>query len=837
MRIIGYKIITALIVTLALPNMQAQDYGLFFAGYDSLKDNRTGIELFPGKSKTFRDSFELSFDLSLHETEKFNFGYVLRAILNENHNVDLLYRYQMGSETFNLVNNRTKTVITHRIDREILQDQWVTFRIQFQLLEDRIVFKCNDKTFVHDSAGFKNTAQLKLYFGAIFEGRQVTTEVAPIMVRDIRIRQGTKTIYNWPLDEHRGKVATEIVRNRHAKVYNPIWLRMRHMQWNHVDHISIGGYGKIIPDQKNNRIYLLGQDQLVTYDLYSGALDTVSLSEDPFLFISHYQGVYDGKNIVSYNPDSKQMIKIDPETGTVFNLVDSLSPRKYFLHHNKYVDTTNNLLYVANGYGHYNYTNELIIGDLANYTWMNVPESGNIYAPRYLAASGFLHDTIYILGGYGSMTGDQRLNPQYFYDLNAIAIKRYNYNKKWEYASPENDFCFANSMVIENTSRNFYALSFPKHKFETQLQLIKGSLDRPTLEKIADPIPYLFNDINSYADLIYFEDLGRLIAVTMYSKDYKASDIDLYSMRYPPIKEPSSIEEDAGPLKTAGYAIIILVAAGTLLGIMIYWRRKLSKKKSRKKDILLDKTNGKVTENAIFFFGGFQVINREGADITKKFTKLLKELFLYITFKSISNSKGTSTERLIEILWFDKDAKSGRNNLSANVAKLKDILKELDGCTLNHETGYWKLIFDPGKIFMEYLEIKRVLEKKEEALTDVSLKTLLEAANRGQFLLNLDYEWLDRYKGEISDKMVDILLSHAKTLDPGKHSSLIIQITNSVFNFDSVNEVAMALKCRTQSQLGKHSLAMKTYEDFCKEYKVLYGEDFGEPFRSIINES
>jgi two-component SAPR family response regulator len=230
------------------------------------------------------------------------------------------------------------------------------------------------------------------------------------------------------------------------------------------------------------------------------------------------------------------------------------------------------------------------------------------------------------------------------------------------------------------------------------------------------------------------------------------------------------------------------------------------------------------------------VLNREGRDITKKFTKLLKELFLFILFKSAGNSNGISSERLIELLWFDKDPKSGRNNLSVNVAKLKDILKEIDGCTLDHETGYWKLIYDRKKLFIEYIEITKVVEKKGSSLSVASLTTLLRAANRGQFLVNLDYEWLDRYKGQVSDMIVDTLISYAESLDPQSASSLIIQIANSVFNFDSVNEEAMMLKCRTQSILGKHSLSMKTYEDFCKEYETLYGERFKRPFRSIINE-
>jgi len=75
--------------------------------------------------------------------------------------------------------------------------------------------------------------------------------------------------------------------------------------------------------------------------------------------------------------------------------------------------------------------------------------------------------------------------------------------------------------------------------------------------------------------------------------------------------------------------------------------------------------------------GDFQIFNRTGSDITSKFSPLLKELFLLILLNSIKD-KGISAERIIEILWLDKDEKSARNNLAVNIVKLKTLLSELD---------------------------------------------------------------------------------------------------------------------------------------------------------------
>ena len=89
------------------------------------------------------------------------------------------------------------------------------------------------------------------------------------------------------------------------------------------------------------------------------------------------------------------------------------------------------------------------------------------------------------------------------------------------------------------------------------------------------------------------------------------------------------------------------------------------------KDNSLDKR--KKSANSILFFGGFQVINKHGDDITKKFTPLLKELFLLIFLYSIKD-KGISVPRLTELLWFSMDAKTAKNNRAVNIAKLKTSL-------------------------------------------------------------------------------------------------------------------------------------------------------------------
>src|SRR5258708_2431723 len=77
--------------------------------------------------------------------------------------------------------------------------------------------------------------------------------------------------------------------------------------------------------------------------------------------------------------------------------------------------------------------------------------------------------------------------------------------------------------------------------------------------------------------------------------------------------------------------------------------------------------------SAIYLFGQFQVFDKEGSDITRLFTPLLKELFLIIVLYTIRNGRGISSEGLNEILWHDKPEKDAKNNRSVNLAKLKTV--------------------------------------------------------------------------------------------------------------------------------------------------------------------
>jgi len=237
--------------------------------------------------------------------------------------------------------------------------------------------------------------------------------------------------------------------------------------------------------------------------------------------------------------------------------------------------------------------------------------------------------------------------------------------------------------------------------------------------------------------------------------------------------------------------------------------------------------------SAIYLFGDLQVFDTEGGDLTKQFSPLLKQLFLLIFLNSLKNRRGISSEKLNETLWFDKDEKSARNNRSVNIAKLKALLDKTGGCNLSKETGYWKIDVDPSAVRVDYVDYLSITDNRER-VTKKAVEALAAITQRGSLLHDVEYPWLDPFKSDVSNHVIDTYLHFAR--QDASDPEFMIMLADYIFYFDSVNEDAMTIKCRALVQLGKHSLARNTYVSFVKDYRQIYGEDFQQDFQRVVQE-
>lgn len=830
-------------------NVSAQTYGLEFSSHEVTLDRRTELNLCPEDNFHFNNEFEITFDFLLKSNVKSVYGYVLRFVDGENSNIDLVVTPARNDNSIqlNIVVGQTNSVLSIDFDENDL-GKWMNLGLKFLIEENKLIFYTPDSLYTQNIK-FSNQSSYRIIFGANDFGQFKTTDAPPMMIKDVKISERGKLIHHWPLDEIDGVFAHDNVGKRSAEIVNPSWLRMLHGRWKLELDLDLPGKVNVAVDREDEVIIFLGKDELIKYSVNGKIIQKLKY-KNTANFLSGCRTIYNSieNTIYAYNVDEQKIFSLDLNTELWSKSGMVLIEETEYLHHNRFLDEKNNFLYILGGYGQYQYKNEIQKIDLKNNCWEKIQTDSSVYFPRYLSGLGMTRDTIYILGGYGSRSGNQMINPQNYYDFISLSLNDYTVKRKFEIPHMVSDMCIANSMWIDESDRSYYFLANKKVEYDGYLQLIKGNLDRNDIKMVGNKIPYMFLDIKSFSDLFYFPKSKKLFSYTSFDKDSLESSVKLYSINYPP-NRISTFKEEAKESNESSIYFLISTILIVLLGVGYFILRI---KKSRTKDseklvveereedkfipkeneILIEK---KISDYQIIFFGGFQVYNKELEDITNKFTPLLKELFLLIWFYTFKNNKGISSDKLVEYLWFDKTERSARNNRAVNIAKLRSILSELGSCELTHKNAYWKIVFFDKSIKSDYVNFLNITGSKQN-ITKENIGALINFSSKGAFLLNLNYPWLDEFKAFVSDRLIDTLLEFSTTLDFKEDADYIISLVDCIFTFDLANEEAMVLKCQTQHFKGKHSLARSTYEKFTKEYCQLYNQEYVRSFNEITND-
>lgn len=842
----GILIMSSILGMLAYPGfIFAQTYGLKFQGQYVTLDKRTELNLTPDDFLKFNDELEISFDYKIDYIEPNSlFGYVVRIINQDNNNIDLLSTPSPAIR-LNLVTGVSNSII-HIPYPENAMNNWINLRIKFLLAENRMIFYTPDSFYVQEEIGFQNKDAFKIIFGANDYNQFKNTDVPSMNIKNIKLFENGKLKHHWPLGEEEGTIATDKITKHRAVVRNPIWLMSSHKNWQTKFEIEVDGDLLFASDLEGGRVFMVGANDLYVYSAGDNRINKIQYKNAAPGLNGNFSCIYNttDKKIYCYLSEKEQLVSLDIETGVWHGSENTSDFAIEYRHHNSFYHAGENAIYLFGGYGLHNYNNTIQRIDIDKNSFDKLPSNDSVFWPRYLAGLGALNDTVYILGGYGSESGNQLINPQSFYDLFGYSVNTGEFFKKFEVTRLIDDMTLANSMYVDSISRNYYALIFEKSKFNGYLRLIKGKLGTPDIEMLDSKIPFKFLDVRSYASLIYMPKQKELLAYSSYVTDSATTRANLYAISYPPnsyIDEPKVFRNSS--VHTYWYLIVafFLVAGGAFWFFMK--RKKPVSEQPKTEQPKIDAPIAEDSEKRRIipvkpeynqvFFGGFQVFDKNNIDITSKFSPLLKELYLLILLHTYKNSKGISSDKITEILWYDKSEKSAGNNRAVNIAKLRSIMSEIGSCELTKKTGYWKIISDTQNVKSDYADFLNLTASKTN-LSKEKINKLIDITRKGAFLLNVHYEWLDGFKASVSDTIVDTLIDFAEACDIKQEPDFIIHLADSVFNFDLINEDAMILKCKAQYCMGKHSQAKATYEKFCKEYKTMYGQEYEHSFIQIL---
>lgn len=836
--------------------VRGQSYGLGFESFEAVQDKRTGLDLSPEGPICLEDDFELSFDLSFLRNKKTYFGYIVRVIGDDQQNIDLIYdNSSVNQDHFKLIIGEQFSPTAFDFQGDDLFGKWNRITLRFQKKKQLITVVYGTRSF-SQPVKYVTKGCYKVLFGANQYKEFRTTDVPPMKIRNVEIREDGRVAYHWPLNETDGVKATEEVRQKTAVAANPIWIKKLHYEWKLLQTVTLKGYVRVGFDEKSSNVFVVGQDSLVRFSLAGNRVVTMPYRSGKQPVYVDNQVLFDAGRNRLYNIflNEKQVTSFDTLTRSWDKSDIPAQAKTYYLHANKFLSPADSSIYMLGGYGHLAYKKEVQRYHLPSGTWQQIALNDSVFTPRYLAALGASHGGAYVIGGYGSSTGQQMLNPRNWYDLLYFDRGQRKFRKIYELKVPKEDFVFGNSMIINEQDSSYYALIFPKHQFSSELQLIKGSLNRPEFRLVGSKVPYQFIDIESFADLFYDKANGRFVAVTLYRDANLQTKVAIYSLYAPPLETVAPQMASTG--NSAGRSLWI-IGALFVAALLVYWLYRympgqLGKQKATKAPVIVPVqeleqvpeaaqpvVDDEIVEKAvpykscILLFGNLQLYDEEGNEITKQFSPLVKELFLVILLYSI-RWDGISSEKLKELLWFDKPSESARNNRSVNIAKLKAILDKMKHCQVSKETGYWKIKIDFEKIEVDYMHYLTLLGNRK-LLTKQSIIELASITKRGNFLSNVEYEWLDSFKSEISNEIVDAYLRYVASVKIADDPEFLVKLANYVFYFDPVNEEAMILKCKALAHLGKHSLAKTTFENFAREYNRIYGEDFRKDMPEVLH--
>jgi DNA-binding SARP family transcriptional activator len=829
----------------------AQSYGLRFSSHEVVQEKRTSLNLTPTEDLCLKNDGEISFDLMFAGNMETYFGYVFRLITADTQNIDLIYNERFRN--FNFIIGET-VAGTFMIDSSILYNEWNHFSVRLNTNDHEILFYVNSRFVGKSKAGIRSGLCFKMYFGTNNFAEFQTADIPPMSLKNIRISENGKTSYYWPLSEAAGDECIDSVQKRIARVGNPGWIRPRHQAWQLAASFQVKGAPSTAFDPVKNVVFIVAEDSLYSLPLSKLQLSGEKWANGPENLLQGNQSVYSPVTGRIYNIyiDQKKIRTYDAKTRK-WDISLSQGPVTEFWQANKFVSYKDTSLYMVDGYGQLKYKNLVQRYRLPEKKWEIVRTKGDYFTPRYLAALGTnpTGDTAYIMGGYGSTTGDQMANPKYYYDLMEYRVGDSSFKLVYHFKEPATPFCFANSLIVDPVAKEYYALIYPNDKFNSKLQLINGSLISPGYHLLGDEIPYSFHDIQSFADLYYCPSGKQLIAVTLYTSKENRTDVRIYTIAFPPNPMVASTPQPVGGPDGWIYTVLIAVAGLGLLATAVVSRRR--RKKLRTAAISVEPSvlvpvgssaayphelpvwtpASGVPDNsaAIFFFGQFEVYDKYGHDLTKQFTPLLKEMFLLIAIYTLRSGKGISSEKLYAILWRDKSNKDAQNNRSVNMVKLKGILDKLGTCGIVKEADKWIFHYFPEQIRMDLAEFLGLLHIPQPAKDHI--RYLLTVVHRGAFLADTTYPWLDNIQSEISEKALAVL--SAAIVRFNADTEFLLEIAGGIFLFDPVNEEALKIKCKSLGILGRHSIAKLAFEKFAKEYHQMYGEEFQLTFQELIN--
>ena len=834
----------------------AYSQGLLFQANDKEIKERTSLQIFQeGEIPCFTKNFQLSFELSIRDFDTFGYVFLLKEDQGKT-KYSFTYTYLDGeNSTFKFNTDGKENHYSLNLRNDALAYQWIPVSFAFDLQQDVLTIRIGDNEKKITSLGLKDTFCPHLFFGRY----DYILDMPTFAIRNLKLEGDRSHSYTFPLNENEGEEVHTSTGKVLGTVVNPVWLINGSYHWEKLFEYSFQTPSGITFEPDSQRLIIFSQDSLLTYNLLKRQPQKYSYSNKlpvKLQLATHFMNTTDGKLYV-YELNN---LPLGDATVAALDLnnqewkqtgVAALPVQLH--HHDGFWDETTGKYLVFGGFGNKRFNNTFLEYDIEGDRWDTLSYSGDRIIPRYFSgmAVNKNREHIYVFGGMGNESGEQSVGRNYLHDLYLLDRKQQSVRRLWQNASGHR-LVVARDMILTPDEKYIYALCYPEYLSDTYLQLYRLTVDDGTMKALGDSIPMRSEEIMTNANL-YYNSLTHEYYCTTTEFDKKGHTvIRTYVLSAPPV----SLDEIRSYGSRSSLEIRwlwIMAGIGVLLlaGGVLFVRKKRGKQRNavlESSSVLMSPPVGRepdksvqgketlakedfesslVRPNAVYLFGPFTVIDRNGRDITHLFSSRLRQVFIYILLHSTHN--GVLSASLNEVFWPDKPDDKVKNLKGVTINQIRKNLAELDGVELVHDKGYFRLVFTD--CYCDYFRF-RTLKNAEEVENELGILLM-----RGKILDGMDTGMIDHFKQKVEEFLSSFLPLEIERLYQQHKYDAVIRFCNVLFRVDPVNELALAYGMHALNHTGSSQEAILQYSLFVREYRQMMNEEYSISYAELMSKN
>lgn len=834
----------------------AYSQGLLFQANDKEIKERTSLQIFQeGEIPCFTKNFQLSFELSIRDFDTFGYVFLLKEDQGKT-KYSFTYTYLDGeNSTFKFNTDGKENHYSLNLRNDALAYQWIPVSFAFDLQQDVLTIRIGDNEKKITSLGLKDTFCPHLFFGRY----DYILDMPTFAIRNLKLEGDRSHSYTFPLNENEGEEVHTSTGKVLGTVVNPVWLINGSYHWEKLFEYSFQTPSGITFEPDSQRLIIFSQDSLLTYNLLKRQPQKYSYSNKlpvKLQLATHFMNTTDGKLYV-YELNN---LPLGDATVAALDLnnrewkqtgVAALPVQLH--HHDGFWDETTGKYLVFGGFGNKRFNNTFLEYDIEADRWDTLSYSGDWIIPRYFSgmAVNKNREHVYVFGGMGNESGEQSVGRNYLHDLYLLDRKQQSVRRLWQNAS-DHRLVVARDMILTPDEKYIYALCYPEYLSDTYLRLYRLTVDDGTMKALGDSIPMRSEEIMTNANL-YYNSLTHEYYCTTTEFDKKGHTvIRTYVLSAPPV----SLDEIRSYGSRSSLEIRwlwIMAGIGVLLlaGGVLFVRKKRGKQRNavlESSSVLMSPPVGRepdksvqgketlakedfesslVRPNAVYLFGPFTVIDRNGRDITHLFSSRLRQVFIYILLHSTHN--GVLSASLNEVFWPDKPDDKVKNLKGVTINQIRKNLAELDGVELVHDKGYFRLVFTD--CYCDYFRF-RTLKNAEEVENELGILLM-----RGKFLDGMDAGMMDHFKQKVEEFLSSFLPLEIERLYQQHKYDAVIRFCNALFRVDPVNELALAYGMHALNHTGSSQEAILQYSLFVREYRQMMNEEYSTSYAELMSKN